>query len=93
MVKIQVLASGCPTCQSLDRFMREILADDWQDLEVEYEYVTGNEGLEKIMKLGIMHSPVLTVNDQVVMVGSFNSKDKVRDKIWPAVKEALEAEK
>lgn len=66
-MKIQVLGSGCPTCHKLFDLTQK--AVDELSLNVTVDYLTGNEGIQKIIELGSMSSPVLTINDQIAMTG------------------------
>ena len=79
-MKIQVLGSGCPTCQKLNALVEEIVSESGKGDAV--EYITGEEGTVKIIKLGVMSSPVLVVDGKVVMVGFIADKEKVKAKIY-----------
>lgn len=46
------------------------------------EYLTSDAGTSKIIELGIMSSPVLLVDDKVVMVGFIPDKTKIEAKIY-----------
>jgi hypothetical protein len=46
------------------------------------EYITGEKGVNKIVELGIMSSPVLVADGKVVMVGFIPDKNKVKEKIY-----------
>lgn len=50
-------------------------------LDAKVEYITGSEGMKKIIELGVMSSPVLAVNDQVAMVGFTPDIEKIKEKI------------
>jgi hypothetical protein len=60
-MKIQVLGSGCPTCQKLHEVVLKAAKD--LGLENQVEYLSGAEGITKIMELGAMSSPVLAVDN------------------------------
>ncbi len=78
------MGSGCPTCQKLNDMVKEIITESgWDD--VDYQYLTGQEGVQEIIQLGLMQSPVLTVNDQVAFIGFINDKNKIKDKICSAL--------
>jgi hypothetical protein len=77
---IQVLGSGCPTCQKLHAMVGEIVQEEGKNDVV--EYFSGEKGTGKIVELGIMRSPVLLVDEKVVMVGFIPDKSKVREKIY-----------
>ena len=78
-MKIQVLGSGCPTCQKLHEITERAVKE--MSLETTVEYLTGNEGTSKIVELGIMSSPVLVVNDKPVMVGFTPDIEKIKNLI------------
>lgn len=66
-MKIQVLGSGCPTCKKLYEITQKAVEE--LKLTETVEYLIGNEGIQKIIELGSMSSPVLAINDKVAMVG------------------------
>lgn len=75
-MKIQVLGSGCPTCKKL----HEITVKAVSELGVtdEVEYITGGDGMQKIIELGVMSSPVLVVDGKVVMTGFTPDVEKIK---------------
>ncbi len=88
-IKIRVYGSDCPVCQRLDKDI-QVIINELQLKNIDYRYVNGDKGVQAIVKLGIMHSPVLTINNQVVMVGSFQDRNKVKAKILPYLYSAKE---
>jgi len=66
-MKIQVFGSGCPTCKNLYELTKKAVEE--LGLNTQVEYLTGEEGIEKIIEMGIMQSPVLVVDGKPVMVG------------------------
>ncbi len=75
-MKIQVLGSGCETCKRLFEITQEIVNE--LNLDVKVDYITD---ISKIIELGIMQSPVLTVNGKPVLVGFIPNKEKIKDLI------------
>lgn len=75
-MKIQVLGSGCPTCKKLHEIVDKAVVE--MKLDDKVEYLTGPEGIQKIVELGAMSSPVLTVNDEIVMVGFTPDLEKIK---------------
>jgi small redox-active disulfide protein 2 len=75
-MKIQVLGSGCASCKKLHELASEIVQE--LNLDVKVDYITD---ISKIVELGIMQSPVLTVNGKPVMVGFIPNKEKIKDAI------------
>lgn len=78
-MKIQVLGSGCSTCKKLYEITQK--AVDEMKLKTEVEYVTGNEGIQKIIELGAMSSPVLAVNGYIAMTGYTPDTETIKEKI------------
>ena len=81
-MKIQVLGSGCPTCKKLNDLVIQAVSE--LGLTERVDYLTGAIGTSKITELGLMSSPVLTVNDQPVMVGFTPDLEKVKSLIQQA---------
>lgn len=78
-MKIQVLGSGCPTCQKLHEVVLEAAKE--LNLEKNVEYLSGADGLTKIMELGAMSSPILTIDNKIVMTGFSGDIDKIKSLI------------
>ena len=78
-MKIQVLGSGCATCKNLYELTIKAVGD--MKLDGKVEYITGNEGIQKVIELGAVTSPVLPVNDHIVMTGFVPDIGKIKDKI------------
>jgi len=78
-MKIQVLGSGCPTCQKLHEVVLKAAKE--LSLEKQVEYLSGSEGLAKIMELGAMSSPVLAVDSKIVMTGFSGDVEKIKSLI------------
>ena len=79
-MQIQVLGSGCANCKKLHEIASEIIQD--LRLDVTVDYITN---VSKIVELGIMQSPVLTVNGKPVMVGFVPNKEKIQNAIVKAL--------
>ena len=71
-MKIQVLGSGCTTCKNLFEQTKKVVADLGINSEVEY-----STDISKIIKMGVMQSPVLAIDGKPIMVGSGNY-DKIK---------------
>lgn len=78
-MSIQVLGSGCPTCAKLQQAVQATIKQmGWSD---QVEYLTGADGMKKIVELGVMSSPVLVVDGQVAMVGFTSEIDLIKTAI------------
>ena len=84
-MKIQVLGSGCSTCKNLYEFTQK--AVDEMKLGISVEYITGNEGIQKIIELGAVSSPVLAVNGQIAMTGFIPDIERIKTAIQKALAE------
>jgi len=80
---IQVLGSGCPTCKKLFELTQEAVGQ--LNLGIEVEYITD---IQKIIELGVMSSPVLTINGKVALVGQLPSLDKLKEIISSSVQDS-----
>lgn len=74
VTSIQVLGSGCPTCKKLFELTREAVAQLNIDVAVGY-----TDDIQKIIELGVMSSPVLTINGKAVLVGQLPTIDKIKE--------------
>jgi glutaredoxin len=50
-------------------------------LKTSVEYVAGSEGMQKIIELGAMSSPLLVINGKIVMTGFSPDVEKIKEKI------------
>ena len=71
---IKVLGSNCPTCKKLHLLTQEAVKQ--LNLNIAVEYFTD---IQRIIELGVMSSPVLIINDQVVLVGQVPSLEKIKE--------------
>ena len=71
---IKVLGPGCHNCQSLERVTRQALAD--LGLDAELEKVTD---YPTIAGYGVMSTPALVVDEQVVLSGRVPTAAQVRE--------------
>ncbi|NCN45780.1 MAG: thioredoxin family protein [Candidatus Pacebacteria bacterium CG10_big_fil_rev_8_21_14_0_10_36_11] len=85
-MKIQVLGSGCPTCQKLHEVVLKAAKE--LNLEKQVEYLSGPEGVTKIVELGAMSSPVLAIDDQIVITGFNGDVEKIKSLISGKTKKA-----
>jgi small redox-active disulfide protein 2 len=81
-MEIQVLGSGCPTCKRLYEITKE--AVEQLNLKEEVKYLTGQEGIQKIIEMGEMSSPVLAVDGKPVLTGFINDVEKIKKLILEA---------
>jgi len=75
-MKIQVLGSGCPTCKNLYELTKKAVEE--LGLNEEVEYLTGEEGIQKIVEMGVMQSPVLAIDGKPVMIGFVSDVEEIK---------------
>jgi len=71
---IKVLGTGCPKCKTLEKVTREAVAESGIDATIEKV-----EDIVKIMEYRVMHTPVLVVNEKVVLSGQVPSVKQVKE--------------
>jgi len=82
---IQVLGSGCPTCKKLFELTQTAVSQ--LNLKIEVEYITD---IQKIIELGVMSSPVLTINGKIALAGQLPNLDKVKEIISACKQESAD---
>jgi len=86
-MKIQIIGSGCPTCKTLYELTQTAVKDLGIDAEVEY-----STDITKIIELGVMESPVMTINGKIALLGS-GSLEKIKEVITKGKDTALSEKK
>lgn len=69
-MKIEVLGSGCMTCEKLHEVVKKVVKEEKIDAEVSY-----SDDITRIVELGIMKSPVLLVDGKPTDFKSLSEKD------------------
>ncbi|UCD84615.1 MAG: thioredoxin family protein [Deltaproteobacteria bacterium] len=78
--EIRVYGAGCPRCEKLDRMTMDIIAN--KDITADYRYVTD---AREIADQGILATPTMTVNDQVVLTGNVPGPQQLEKLITQAL--------
>lgn len=73
MKVFKVLGSGCANCVNTANLIEKIAAE--QGVEVQVEKVTD---MEAIMNYGVMTTPAVVMDDEVVYAGGVPQADKVQ---------------
>lgn len=76
-MKIQVLGSGCTNCKKLFEIVSQVAKE--LQLKTEVEYVVGTDGMQKMIELGALGSPVISIDDNIVMTGFTADKNKIKN--------------
>jgi small redox-active disulfide protein 2 len=71
-VKIEILGMGCKQCQQLEANAREAVAE--RNLTAEVVHITD---MMQIVERGVMSTPALVVNNEVVSQGKVITADEI----------------
>jgi small redox-active disulfide protein 2 len=75
-MKIQILGTGCPKCNALERNAKEAVSKTGVDADI--EKVTD---LDKIMEMGVMMTPALAIDDEVKKAGKVMTTEEIAELI------------
>ena len=75
-IQIEVVGTGCATCQQLHEITKLVAAEIGPEVTV--TYLANQEGMKRLLELGLMQSPVLVVDGKVAMVGYSPSTQKIK---------------
>lgn len=72
-MKIQIIGSGCVTCKNLYELTKTAVTELSIDAIVEYV-----PDITKVIELGVMESPVMTIDGKIAMLGE-QGIDKIKE--------------
>ncbi|MFA5994115.1 MAG: thioredoxin family protein [Parcubacteria group bacterium] len=72
-MNIKILGTGCPNCLKLEANTRQALVE--LNMEAQVEKVTE---IQEIMSYGVMSTPALVIDDEVVMAGQVPNVEKIK---------------
>lgn len=72
--KIEIIGSGCAKCKKLFELTKEVVSELGLNDNVLY-----STDINKIVTMGVMSSPVLTIDDKPVLVGILPDKEKLKE--------------
>ena len=75
-MEIKILGTGCSNCKTLEKTVN--IAIDELKIQANVEKV---EDIQKIMAYGIMRTPGLVINDEVVLSGKVPSVKEMKELI------------
>ncbi len=73
-MKIIILGTGCPKCKTLEKLTRDAVAEMSLDAEI-----TKEDDIMKIVGYGIMRTPGLVINQEVVLSGRLPSANEIKE--------------
>lgn len=72
-MEVKVLGTGCAKCKTLEKVVKEVVAENNIDATV-----TKVEDIVEIMQFGVMSTPALVVDGEVVLSGKLPSAKEVK---------------
>lgn len=72
-MEIKVLGSGCAKCKTLEKVTREAVEE--LNIEANIEKV---EDIQKIVEYGVMFTPALVVDGEVIVKGRVPKLDEIK---------------
>ena len=75
-IQIEVVGTGCATCQRLHEITQRVAVEIGPEAVV--SYIANQDGMRRLLALGLMQSPALVVNGRVAMVGFNPSTEKIK---------------
>jgi small redox-active disulfide protein 2 len=76
MMEIKVLGTGCAKCKALEKVTRKAVEELKLDAAVEKV-----EDIQKIMAYGVMRTPALVIDEQVVLSGQLPKVAELKELI------------
>ena len=73
-MKIEVIGSGCKKCKMLFELTQKVV----KELAIN-DTVSYSTDVSKIVNMGLVSSPVLTLNDKPILIGMLPSKDQLKE--------------
>lgn len=72
MKEIKILGTGCRSCQTTEQLVREVVAAKGVDAQIDKV-----EDLPSIMQYGVMSTPGVVIDGQVVHAGGVPSRSQI----------------
>ncbi len=76
---IKVLGTGCPKCNKLEKMVKEILQESGSTAQL-----SKVSDINAIARAGVMLTPALMINEDVLFSGKLPAKEKLKEMISAA---------
>lgn len=76
-IKIEVIGSGCKKCKALFELTKVIA----KELGIN-DTILYSTDIDKIVAMGLMSSPVLTIDDKPILVGILPDRERLKEIIF-----------
>lgn len=72
---IKILGSGCPKCQTVEQNAKKAVEElGLKDTKVEHVY-----DINKIIEMGVMMTPALTIEEEIVVSGKIPTVEEIKE--------------
>jgi small redox-active disulfide protein 2 len=72
---IKILGTGCPACQLLESQTKKAVEElELKNVKVEHIY-----DIEKIIEMGVMMTPALAIDDEIVIAGKIPEVEEIKE--------------
>jgi len=72
---IKILGTGCPNCQKLEANTKKAVEElGLKDVRVKHLY-----DVNKIIEMGVMITPVLAIDDEIVVAGEIPTVEEIKE--------------
>jgi small redox-active disulfide protein 2 len=72
---IKILGTGCPACQLLESQIKKAVEElGLKNVKVEHIY-----DIEKIIEMGVMMTPALAIDDEIVIAGKIPEVEEIKE--------------
>jgi hypothetical protein len=78
-MKIEIVGAGCENCKRMYEVVKSII--DKHKLTHEIEYISGTDGMKRLIELGVMQSPAMVINNTVALIGFSKDTSKIEKTI------------
>lgn len=72
-MEIKILGTGCPNCRKLEKLTKDVVAEMGIQAIVSKE-----EDIMKIMEYGVMRTPGIVVDEELVINGRMPSAEEIK---------------
>ncbi|WP_456378401.1 thioredoxin family protein [Lutibacter sp.] len=74
MKTIKILGTGCPSCNTTEKVVEEVV----RELNLDVKVIEVSD-IQEIMKYDVLSTPAVVIDEKVVIKGRVPSKDEIKE--------------
>jgi hypothetical protein len=78
-MKIEIVGAGCENCKKMYEIVKLII--DKHRLTHEIEYLSGTDGMRRLIELNVLQGPAMVINNTVTLIGSSTDSNRIEKAI------------